>query len=89
MLKQVMEKLTLFWKQFKQFLRKTYFAETNEKERWGLEDIAALILRTLKLLVNVAFVFILFGMVLGAGIGVGYGASLFSKTEVQIGRAHV
>lgn len=82
MLKQVMEKLTLFWKQFKQFLRKTYFAETNEKERWGLEDIAALILRTLKLLVNVAFVFILFGMVLGAGIGVGYGASLFSKTEV-------
>ena len=82
MLKQVMEKLTLFWNQFKQFLRKTYFAETNEKERWGLEDIAALILRTLKLLVNVAFVFILFGMVLGAGIGVGYGASLFSKTEV-------
>ncbi|WP_411912364.1 penicillin-binding protein PBP1B [Streptococcus sinensis] len=82
MLKQVMEKLRLFWKQFKQFLRKTYFAETNEKERWGLEDIAALILRTLKLLVNVAFVFILFGMVLGAGIGVGYGASLFSKTEV-------
>jgi len=77
-----MEKLTLFWNQFKQFLRKTYFAETNEKERWGLEDIAALILRTLKLLVNVAFVFILFGMVLGAGIGVGYGASLFSKTEV-------
>ena len=47
-----------------------------------MEDIAALILRTLKLLVNVAFVFILFGMVLGAGIGVGYGASLFSKTEV-------
>lgn len=82
MLKQVMEKLTLFWNQFKRFLRKTYFAETNEKERWGLEDIAALILRTLKLLVNVAFVFILFGMVLGAGIGVGYGASLFSKTEV-------
>ncbi|MCF1283524.1 penicillin-binding protein PBP1B [Streptococcus sinensis] len=81
-MKQVMEKLRLFWKQFKQFLRKTYFAETNEKERWGLEDIAALILRTLKLLVNVAFVFILFGMVLGAGIGVGYGASLFSKTEV-------
>lgn len=82
MLKQVMEKLTLFWNKFKQFLRKTYFTETNEKERWGLEDIAALVLRTLKLLVNVAFVFILFGVVLGAGIGVGYGASLFSKTEV-------
>ena len=51
-------------------------------ETWSVLDIVSVIFRTVKLLLNVAFVFIFFGIVLGAGIGLGYAASLFSDVSV-------
>ena len=47
-----------------------------------MRDVFSVFLRTFKLLVNLAFVFILFGVMLGAGIGIGYAASLFSDVQV-------
>ena len=51
-------------------------------ETWSVLDIVSVIFRTVKLLLNVAFVFIFFGIVLGAGLGLGYAASLFSDVSV-------
>ena len=54
----------------------------SKGETWSVLDIVSVIFRTVKLLLNVAFVFIFFGIVLGAGLGLGYAASLFSDVSV-------
>lgn len=88
MLEQLLEKAKLFWGKVQQFFKKIYLPESQEgeaekdRDSWSAGDIASVLLRTFKLLLNMAFVFLFFGLVLGAGIGIGYGASLFSDVSV-------
>ena len=58
--------------------------KTKDKEGgegWSLGDFVATVLRTMKLLWDVLLVFALAGLLFGAGIAIGYAASLFSATE--------
>jgi penicillin-binding protein 1B len=58
--------------------------KTKDKEGgegWSLGDFVATVLRTMKLLWDVLLVFALSGLLFGAGIAIGYAASLFSATE--------
>lgn len=74
-----------FIKKLRQFGKGTPSPATQPKskgETWSVLDIVSVIFRTMKLLLNVAFVFIFFGVVLGAGLGLGYAASLFSDVSV-------
>ena len=86
-MEQLIEKLKEFWGKAQQFIKKIHLPEWSKKivsgnNGWSIGDVFAVFLRTFKLLMNMAFVFIFFGGVIGAGIGVGYAASLFSKVEV-------
>ena len=55
--------------------------EKEDKEGWSLGDFVATVLRTMKLLWDVLLVFALGGLLFGAGIAIGYAASLFNATE--------
>ena len=55
--------------------------EKEDKEGWSLGDLLATVLRTMKLLWDVLLVFALGGLLFGAGIAIGYAASLFNETE--------
>lgn len=55
--------------------------EKEDKEGWSLGDFVATVLRTMKLLWDVLLVFTLGGLLFGAGIAIGYAASLFNETE--------
>ena len=86
-MEQLIEKLKEFWGKAQQFIKKIHLPEWSKKigsgnNGWSISDVFAVFLRTFKLLMNMAFVFIFFGAVIGAGIGIGYAASLFSKVEV-------
>ena len=86
-MEQLIEKLKEFWGKAQQFIKKIHLPEWSKKiasgnNGWSIGDVFAVFLRTFKLLMNMAFVFIFFGGVIGAGIGIGYAASLFSKVEV-------
>ena len=86
-MEQLIEKLKEFWGKAQQFIKKIHLQEWSKKigssnNGWSIGDVFAVFLRTFKLLMNMAFVFIFFGGVIGAGIGIGYAASLFSKVEV-------
>ena len=77
MSKQVFEKIKrLFEKLFQ-----TKRPSKNEKESWTLWSVGGTVLRTLKLLSNVFFVFVLLGCLFGGGIALGYGARIFDKVE--------
>ncbi|MEW4355077.1 penicillin-binding protein PBP1B [Streptococcus pneumoniae] len=56
--------------------------EKLPKEEWTASDIAAIGLRTLKLLSNLIFVLGFLGFLFGAGIALGYTASLFDDVKV-------
>ncbi|MBP2620491.1 penicillin-binding protein PBP1B [Streptococcus panodentis] len=87
-MQQIVEKLKTLWEKARQFFKHIKlpdlkgFGPSADKDGWSVGDIVAVFLRTFKLLLNMAFVFIFFGVVLGAGIGIGYAASLFSNVEV-------
>ena len=86
-MEQLIEKLKEFWGKAQQFIKKIHLPEWSKKigsgnNGWSISDVFAVFLRTFKLLMNMAFAFIFFGAVIGAGIGIGYAASLFSKVEV-------
>lgn len=57
--------------------------EGEEELSWTLGDVAGIVLRTLKLLTNLVFVFVVLGVLFGGGIGLGYIASLTQQTEVH------
>jgi len=57
--------------------------EKEDKEGWSLGDFVATVLRTMKLLWDVLLVFALGGLLFGAGIAIGYAASLFNATETR------
>jgi len=76
---QIKEKLQEFWKKVQKFFAKMY-TETPNKEKNG--DIFATCLRTLKLLWDVMIALFVCLFLFGAGIGIGYAASLFSNVKV-------
>ena len=80
---QIREFFTKCGKKIKGFFAKMT-VEVNgkeDKEGWSLGDFVATVLRTMKLLWDVLLVFALGGLLFGAGIAIGYAASLFSATE--------
>ena len=77
MSKQVFEKIKRLFENFFQTDRPS----KNEKESWTLWSVGETVLRTLKLLSNVFFVFVFLGCLFGGGIALGYGARIFDKVE--------
>lgn len=77
MSKQVFEKIKRLFENFFQ----TDCPSKNEKESWTLWSVGGTVLRTLKLLSNVFFVFVFLGCLFGGGIALGYGARIFDKVE--------
>ena len=80
---QMREFFTKCGKKIKDFFAKMTVEvdEKEDKEGWSLGDFVATILRTMKLLWDVLLVFALGGLLFGAGIAIGYAASLFNETE--------
>ncbi|MBP2623567.1 penicillin-binding protein PBP1B [Streptococcus oricebi] len=56
--------------------------KSRNQEGWSILDIGAIMLRTLKLLSNVAFVLVFLGGLFGLGLSLGYAANLFDKVQV-------
>ena len=83
---QLKEKLQEFWKKVQKFFAKMYTEtpnkEKNEESSWSVGDIFATFLRTLKLLWDVMIALFVCLFLFGAGIGIGYAASLFSNVKV-------
>ena len=83
---QLKEKLQEFWKKVQKFFAKMYTEtpnkEKNEESGWSVGDIFATFLRTLKLLWDVMIALFVCLFLFGAGIGIGYAASLFSNVKV-------
>ena len=83
---QLKEKLQDFWKKVQKFFTNmntdTPKKEKNEESRWSVGDIFATFLRTLKLLWDVMIALLICLFLFGAGIGIGYAASLFSNVKV-------
>lgn len=83
---QIKEKLQEFWKKVQKFFAKMYTEtpnkEKNEESSWSVGDIFATCLRTLKLLWDVMIALFVCLFLFGAGIGIGYAASLFSNVKV-------
>ena len=75
-----------FLDKLRSFLRKKELSvqsrDSHDEESWTVGDIGAVFLRILKLLTNVVFVLGLLALLFGAGIGLGYAASLFHETKV-------
>ena len=75
-----------FLDKLRSFLRKKESSvqsrDSHDEESWTVGDIGAVFLRILKLLTNVVFVLGLLALLFGAGIGLGYAASLFHETKV-------
>lgn len=80
MLEQFLENLKQLWGKTQQFFKNK--SKNNKLGNWSLSDVLAVFLRTFKLLLNMAFVFLMFAIVLGIGISIGYAASLFSNTQI-------
>lgn len=80
MLEQFLENLKQLWSKTQQFFKNK--SKNNKLGNWSLSDVFAVFLRTFKLLLNMAFVFLMFAIVLGIGISIGYAASLFSNTQI-------
>lgn len=80
---QIREFFTKCGKKIKGFFAKMTVEvnEKEDKEGWSLGDFVATVLRTMKLLWDVLLVFALGGLLFGAGIAIGYAASLFNATE--------
>ena len=80
---QMREFFTKCGKKIKDFFAKMTVEvnEKEDKEGWSLGDLLATVLRTMKLLWDVLLVFALGGLLFGAGIAIGYAASLFNETE--------
>ena len=80
---QFKEKMQEYWKKIQQFFSKLYKdiskKEKNEESGWSVGDIVATCLRTLKLLWDVMIALFVCLFLFGAGIGIGYAASLFSN----------
>ena len=83
---QFKEKMQEYWKKIQQFFSKLYKdiskKENNEEISWSVGDIVATCLRTLKLLWDVMIALFVCLFLFGAGIGIGYAASLFSNVKV-------
>ena len=83
---QLKEKLQEFWKKVQKFFANMYTEtpnkEKNEESSWSVGDIFATFLRTLKLLWDVMIALFVCLFLFGAGIGIGYAASLFSNVKV-------
>ena len=83
---QFKEKMQEYWKKIQQFFSKLYKdiskKEKNEESGWSVGDIVATCLRTLKLLWDVMIALFVCLFLFGAGIGIGYAASLFSNVKV-------
>ena len=83
---QLKEKLQEFWTKIQKFFAKMYTEtpnkEKNEESSWSVGDIFATFLRTLKLLWDVMIALFVCLFLFGAGIGIGYAASLFSNVKV-------
>ena len=83
---QLKEKLQEFWTKIQKFFAKMYTEtpnkEKNEESSWSVGDIFATCLRTLKLLWDVMIALFVCLFLFGAGIGIGYAASLFSNVKV-------
>ena len=82
---QLKEKLQEFWKKVQKFFANMY-TETPNKEKkeessWSSGDIFATSLRTLKLLWDVMIALVICLFLFGAGIGIGYAASLFNNVK--------
>lgn len=74
---QLFEKLRQIWKKIQGKL-----IPNDEGLSWTAGDIVETVLKTVKLLTNLVFVFLVLGILFGAGIGLGYIASLTQQTEV-------
>ncbi|MDO4667659.1 MAG: penicillin-binding protein PBP1B [Streptococcus sp.] len=79
-MEQFLENLKQLWSKTQQFFKNK--SKNNKLGNWSLSDVFAVFLRTFKLLLNMAFVFLMFAIVLGIGISIGYAASLFSNTQI-------
>lgn len=83
---QLKEKLQEFWTKIQKFFANMYTEtpnkEKNEESSWSVGDIFATFLRTLKLLWDVMIALFVCLFLFGAGIGIGYAASLFSNVKV-------
>ncbi|KXT72815.1 Multimodular transpeptidase-transglycosylase [Streptococcus sp. DD10] len=77
MLSKILEKIKQFW-----YKVKPKPVEGEEDLPWTLADVLGTILRTVKLLTNLIFVFLVMGILFVSGIGLGYIASLTQSTEV-------
>lgn len=77
---KVLETMKSFWQKLKP-KRKAKGEEDNLS--WTFGDVLGIVLRTVKLLTNMVFVFLVLGLLFGAGIGLGYIASLTQQTEVH------
>ena len=64
-------------------IQKLRIKEKNEESNWSVGDVFATFLRTLKLLWDVMIALFVCLFLFGAGIGIGYAASLFSNVKVQ------
>ena len=84
---QLKEKLQEFWTKVQKFFANMYTEtpnkEKNEESSWSVGDIFATFLRTLKLLWDVMIALFVCLFLFGAGIGIGYAASLFSTSRFQ------
>ncbi|WP_197458322.1 penicillin-binding protein PBP1B [Streptococcus sp. DD10] len=74
---KILEKIKQFW-----YKVKPKPVEGEEDLPWTLADVLGTILRTVKLLTNLIFVFLVMGILFVSGIGLGYIASLTQSTEV-------
>ena len=87
---QLKEKLQEFWKKVQKFFAKMYTEtpnkEKNEESGWSVGDIFATFLRTLKLLWDVMIALFVCLFLFGAGIGIGYAASLFGLCAPHLRR---
>lgn len=77
-----MSKIVIFFKRLWSKI-KPHPHEGEEELSWTVGDILGIILRTFKLLTNLIFIFVVLGVLFGAGIGLGYIASLTQQTEVH------